>query len=63
MNRLSGDLGGLVALGNAEELWSAFKSTILGVAAGCLGTLCRLKNNFVSQGKLDTNECQAYWQS
>ena len=25
-NRLSGDLGGLGALGNLEELWSAFKT-------------------------------------
>ena len=31
-NRLSGDLGGLSALGNSEELWSAFKTTILDVA-------------------------------
>ncbi len=37
-NRLSGDLGGLSALGNPEELWSAFKTTILDVAGGCLGT-------------------------
>ena len=28
-NRLSGDLGGLGALGDPEELWSAFKSTSL----------------------------------
>ena len=28
-NRLSGDLGGLGALGDPEELWSAFKSTVL----------------------------------
>ena len=39
--RLSGDLGGLGALGNPEELWSAFKTTILDVAGGCLGTPCR----------------------
>ena len=31
-NRLSGDLGGLSVLGNPEELWSAFKTTILDVA-------------------------------
>ena len=37
-NRLSGDLGGLGALENPEELWSAFKTTILDVASGCLGT-------------------------
>ena len=37
-NRLSGDLGGLGTLGNPEELWSAFKTTILDVACGCLGT-------------------------
>ena len=28
-NKLSGDLGGLGALGGPEELWSAFKTTIL----------------------------------
>ena len=31
-NRLSGDLGGLGALGDPEELWSAFNTTILDVA-------------------------------
>ena len=35
-NRLSGDFGGLGALGNPEELWSVFKTTILDVADGCL---------------------------
>ena len=38
-NRLSGDLRGLCALGGPEELWSAFKTTVLDVAGGCLGTL------------------------
>ena len=33
-NRLSGDLGGPIALRNPEELWSAFKTTILDVAGG-----------------------------
>ena len=37
-NRLSGDLGGLRALGDPEELWSSFKTTVLDVAGGCLGT-------------------------
>ena len=37
-NRLNGYLGGLGALGNPEELWSVFKTTILDVAGGCLGT-------------------------
>ena len=37
-NRLSGDLGGLGALGNPEELWNAFKTTNLDVASGYLGT-------------------------
>ena len=37
-NRLSGDLGCLSALGDPEDLWSAFKTTILDVASGCLGT-------------------------
>ena len=53
-NRLSGDLGGLGALGDPEELWSAFKTTVLDVAGGCLGTHSRAKKNFVSQGTLDT---------
>ena len=35
-NIMSGDLGGLGALGNPEELWSAFKTTVLDVAGGCL---------------------------
>ena len=37
-NKLSGDLGSLGALGGPKELWSAFKTTILNVAGGCLGT-------------------------
>ena len=53
-NRLRGDLGGLGALGNPEELWSAFKTTILDIAAGCLGTHRMAKKNFVSQRTLDT---------
>ncbi len=51
---LSGVFGGLGALGDPEELWSAFKTTILDVAGGCLGTHQRAKKNFVSQGTLDT---------
>ena len=60
-NRLSGDLVGLDALGNPDELWSAFKTTILDVAHGCLGTHHRAKKNFVSQGTLDTidQSCRA----
>ena len=54
VNRLSGDLGGLGALGGPEELCSAFKTTVLDVAGGCLGTHHRAKKNFVSQGTLDT---------
>ena len=53
-NKLSGDLGGLGALGGPEDLWSAFKTTVLDVAGGCLGTHRRAKKNFVSQGTLDT---------
>ena len=53
-NRLSGDLGGLGALGNPGELWTAFKITVLGVEGGCLGTHHGAKKNFVSQGTLDT---------
>ena len=49
-NRLSEHLGGLGALGNPQELWSAFKTTVLDVAGGCLGTHWRAKKNFVSQG-------------
>ena len=37
-NRLSVDVGCLSALGDSEELWNAFKTTILDVADGCLGT-------------------------
>ena len=48
-NKLSGDLGGLGALGGPEELWSAFKTTVLDVAGGCLGTHRRAKKNFVSR--------------
>ena len=54
VNRLSGDLRGLGALENPEELWSAFKSTVLDVACGCLGTHQRARKNFVSQWTLDT---------
>ena len=54
VNRLSGALGGLGALGDPEELWSAFKTTVLDVAGGCLGTHRRAKKNFVSQETLDT---------
>ena len=45
---------GLGALGDPEEFWSAFKTTVLFVASGCLGTHRRAKKNFVSQGTLDT---------
>ena len=55
-NKLSRDLGGLGALGGPEELWSAFKTTVLDVACGCLGTHRRAKKNFVSQATLDTND-------
>ena len=41
-------------MGGPEELWSAFKTTVLDVAGGCLGTHRRAKKNFVSQGTLDT---------
>ena len=60
-NKLSGDVGGLSALGDPEELWSAFKTTILDVAVGCLGTHRRAKKNFVSQGTLDSiaQSCRA----
>ena len=53
-NKLSGDLRGLGALGGPEELCSAFKTTVLDVAGGCLGTHHGAKKNFVSQGTLDT---------
>ena len=39
---------------NPEELWSAFKTTVLDVAGGRLGTHRREKKNFVSQGTLDS---------
>ena len=41
-------------MGNPEELWSAFKTTILDVAGGCLGTHRWVRKNFVSQGTLKT---------
>ena len=41
-------------MGGPEELWSAFKTTVLDVAGGCLGTHRRTKKNFGSQGTLDT---------
>ena len=41
-------------MGGPEELWSAFKTTDLDVAGGCLGTHRRAKKNFVSQETLDT---------
>ena len=66
VNRLSGDLGGLGALGYPEELWSAFKTTVLDVAGGCLGTHYMVRKNFLSQGTLDTIDPlqgQAEWQS
>ena len=53
-NRLSGNLGGLGALRNPKELWSAFKMTVIDVAGGCLGTHWRVKKNFVSQETLHT---------
>ena len=53
-NWLSGVLRVLGALENPEELWSAFKTTILDVVGGCLGTHRRTKMNFVSHGSLDT---------
>ena len=53
-NRLSGDLGGLSALEDPEELWRAFKTTVHDVAGRCLGTHHWSKKNFVSQGILDT---------
>ena len=45
-NRLSGYLGGLGALGNPEGLWSAFKTTVLYIAGGCLGTHRMVKKSF-----------------
>ena len=48
-NRLSGDFRSLGALGGPEELWSAFKTTVLDVAGGCLGTHWRAKKNFISR--------------
>ena len=47
-------LRGLGALRCPEELWGAFKTTVLDVAGGCLGTHRRAKKNLVSQGTLDT---------
>ena len=52
-NRLSGDLRGLGVLWDPEELWSAFKTTVV-VASACLRSHLKAKKNFVSQGMLDT---------
>ena len=41
-------------MGDPEELWSAFKTTVLDVARRCLGTHRKVKKTFVSQGTLDT---------
>ena len=41
-------------MGGPEELWSAFKTTILDVAGRCLGNHRWAQKNFVSQGTLDT---------
>ena len=41
-------------MGNPEELWSAFMTTVLDVAGGSLGTHRQAKKNFLSQGTLDT---------
>jgi len=55
VNRLSGGLQRDLGVSrDPEELWSAFKTTILDVADGCLGTHRQVKRNFVSQGTLDT---------
>ena len=53
-DRRSGDLWGLDIFGDPEELWSAFKTTVLDAAGGCVGTHLRAKTKFVSQGTLDT---------
>ena len=52
---MSGDLGVcLGAVGNPQELWSAFKTTNLDAARGCLGTHHQAKRSFVSKGTLNT---------
>ena len=53
-NRLSGGLRHLKVSGDPEELWSAFKTTILDVAMRLFGTHRQVKRNFVFQGTLDT---------
>ena len=54
-------LGVRGALEIPEELWSAFKTTVLDVAGGCVGTHHKAKKNYVSQGTLDTidQSCRA----
>ena len=61
VNRQSGDLGGLGAFWNPEELWSAFKTTILDVNGGWLGIHHRTKKNFVSQGTLPLSLALQLW--
>ena len=41
-------------MGDPEETWSAFKTTVLYVASRCLGAHCQVKKNLVYQGTLDT---------
>ena len=50
VNRPSGDLEDLGVLGNPEELWSAFKTTILDVAGGCLATHHQANKNLSPKG-------------
>ena len=45
--------GVLDVLGDPEELWGDFKTTIHDVASGRLGTHRRVNKNFVSQETLD----------
>ena len=38
-------------MGNSEELWSAFKTTVLDVAGGCLGTHCEATLNTIDKSR------------
>ena len=52
-NRPSGDLGDLGVLRHPEELWSAFKTTVLYLAGRCLEP-SQAKKNLISQRRLGT---------
>ena len=53
-NKLSGDVGGLSALGDPEEVWSASRPPSLMLLMDVLEPTVRRRKNFFSRGTLDT---------